>query len=534
MIFGGQRNRTPRTDTSLAAATLSDPLLYAVVAAAVAVCTPFLRYVLWLGDEGVFLHAAVRMLRGEVLYRDFFEFLPPGSFLLVATWMKVFGDSFAVARVLAISVIASIAALVYVTVRLSSGSRALATLLSIAWISVSQGGWTVVSHHWFTTAFSMASAVCVLLVVLSQETPRPWTAFTAGVLAGAAGMVTPTRGALLCVAIVVVFLTVPRPGLSVARAIAGIAVFPTGAVLYLAAHGALGAAFGDIIGHTGTRYAAIQAVPFGAFAVAADRMAVVFFPVTVALAVVDGVARWRMPLFRASLALAIVGLIGTYPRPDIVHINFTLPLLCPLFSLAVGDMLGRLGPRTRRIAGTVLIGLSVVGIGYALIPKMAFAAVSLRTIATARGLITRGEDPVTDDLALLIAQIDRVPPNDAFFFYPHSSMLPYLTGRRHVAAHDVITPGYTTPEQFRDTCVRVVGDAQWLVVDLTWVDSTWLRVVFPAMRDPDPPERQAFETALQAAFNRPAHVSKHFVLLRRAEKAPVALCDRIAASSETH
>ena len=39
-------------------------------------------------------------LGGEALYRDFFEFLPPGSFLLVAAWMKVAGTGFAAVRLL--------------------------------------------------------------------------------------------------------------------------------------------------------------------------------------------------------------------------------------------------------------------------------------------------------------------------------------------------------------------------------------------------------------------------------------------------
>src|SRR6185369_13207939 len=49
-------------------------------------CLPFLRSIFSLGDEGVLLQGAERLLRGERLYRDFFEFLPPGGFLLTAGW----------------------------------------------------------------------------------------------------------------------------------------------------------------------------------------------------------------------------------------------------------------------------------------------------------------------------------------------------------------------------------------------------------------------------------------------------------------
>src|SRR5271166_138883 len=53
--------------------------LLAVGLITVALCLPFIRYVGWLFDEGVFLHGAERMLRGDKLYLDFFEFLPPGG-----------------------------------------------------------------------------------------------------------------------------------------------------------------------------------------------------------------------------------------------------------------------------------------------------------------------------------------------------------------------------------------------------------------------------------------------------------------------
>src|SRR6516164_8448657 len=48
----------------------------------VVLCAPFARYVGWLGDEGVLLQAAERMAQGSTIYVDFFEFLPPGGFVL--------------------------------------------------------------------------------------------------------------------------------------------------------------------------------------------------------------------------------------------------------------------------------------------------------------------------------------------------------------------------------------------------------------------------------------------------------------------
>src|SRR5258708_5708963 len=62
-------------------------------------CLPFFHSVFWLGDEGVLLHGAERILRGDGLYTDFFEFLPPGGFLITAAWFGMAGMSMESARV---------------------------------------------------------------------------------------------------------------------------------------------------------------------------------------------------------------------------------------------------------------------------------------------------------------------------------------------------------------------------------------------------------------------------------------------------
>src|SRR5207253_1311519 len=122
--------RGPGLEAASGPPLLGDPLLYAVALIASAVCAPVFRYVLWLGDEGVLLHGAARILGGEVLYRDFFEVLPPGSFLIITAWMKLFGAGFASVRVLAVGVIAVIAALLYATARLFTLPGARSRLLS--------------------------------------------------------------------------------------------------------------------------------------------------------------------------------------------------------------------------------------------------------------------------------------------------------------------------------------------------------------------------------------------------------------------
>ena len=519
----GPLHWTQRIQGSSGLPLLRDPLLYGVVLIGLGACAPFFRYVVSLGDEGVLLHAAVRTLGGEVLYRDFFGILPPGGYLIATAWMKFFGVGFASVRTLAVGVIVGIAALIYAAARLSSGSRPLAALVAIAWAVLSQGPLTVINHHWFTTAASMASAVALLLVV--DGAPRRGAAFAAGLFAGIAAMVTSTRGALMCVAVLAVLLTLPTSRARLVSAMAGMALFPTAMVLHVAANGALAAAFNEVILYPALHYSGIQAAPFGMGASLQNLALVALFPVAFVLAgaalALTRVAIWREPRFRVSLALAIVGLLGSYPRPDHVHIAFAVPLACPLFALAAVDVRG-----PGRIAvGALFIGLCLAGLADAI--TTAVVVSHSPGVATARGPIVPGRDLLAGDFAALMFQIDRVPTGSAFFFYPYSPLLPYLTGRRHAAVVDVMVPGYTSAEQFRKTCVRVTTEAQWVVMDRQWSDANFLRRAFPAMRDPDPPEKRDFEAALRVAFDKIVHASTRFELRQRSGQASTTLCDSI-------
>lgn len=469
------------------------------------------------------LHGAMRMLAGEVLYRDFFGILPPGGYVIVAAWMKLFGPDFAAVRVLAVGVIVGIAAMVYTTARLSSGSRPLAALVAVGWATLAPGTWTVINHHWFTTAASMASAASLLVAV--DGGPRRAAAFAAGVFAGVAVMVTSTRGALMCVAVIALLLMLDVGRAGLVSAAVGMAAVPAVLVVHMFAVGALGAAFDDVILYPAFQYAGIQSVPFGRGALVYDLSLVGFFPIafllSAAVLAVRRGALWRDPRFRLSAAFAMVGLLGSYPRPDRVHISFTVALACPLFVLALTQIRG-----VARIAGgVVLVGLGLVGVVGAM--ATAVAVGRLPALATARGSIRPSPNLVALELATLVREIDKVPPSKALFFYPYDPLLPYLTGRRHAAAVDVMIPGFTIVEHFRRTCAEVKTEAQWVVIDRQLSDPIVLQMIYPAMRDPDPPEKRAFEAVLRTAFDEVVHASGRYELRRRSKEGPAVACEQI-------
>jgi hypothetical protein len=507
---------------------LRDPLLWVSVLVTAALCAPFFRYVFWLGDEGVVLHGAERVLRGEVLYRDFFELLPPGSVLLVSAWMKLFGPDFASVRMLVVCVIVVIAALSYTAARRVSGNRGLAAMLVVAWAALSQGGWTVINHHWFATAASMASMVVMLVALGGRRAASGF--FAAGLFAGATAMIVSIRGALLCVALVGIALTL-RERRALVTVIGGIAVVPAATLVYLAGTGALGAAVLDVVVFPARHYSAIQVVPFGAGATPYQMPAAVFFPATFLLAgataVVGGGPMWRGQCVRAPLAFALVGLLGAFPRPDVTHLLFTMPLACPLFAVVATYLLRRLRRGLKIAVSVALLLLCALAIAYRL-HGIAWPLVAgpLREVRTARGTFVGPPSPWIEAVGALVPHIERAPRDAAYFFYPYSPMLPYLTDRRHIAPLDVMVPGYTSAAQYREVCRRVVRDAQWIVLDRTWRHPQVLRTLFPSMRDPDPPEKRALEATLDRTFDRVVHAWRGMELRGRGPAPSDAGCDQ--------
>jgi hypothetical protein len=504
-----------------------DPGVYAVALFTVAYCAPLFRLVNWLGDEGLLLHGAMRMFEGQVPYRDFFAIYPPGLFFIVGGWLTVFGTTFASARALAVATLAIVGVLVYTAARLTSGRRTIALALGLACVVRMP---IDANHHWFATAASMASAVA-LLIAVAVDRPALGASFVAGLFAGAAGMILQTRGAYLAAAVLAALLLSPHGWRRGGVALGGLAVVPAASLGYLLAAGTVREAAADIVLFPLRHYSAIQYVPYGASTRWADYGVVVFFPLTLAVALAAAAfGWWRRPQFRAALALAAAGFAGAYPRPDHWHLAFVMPLGTPMLALGVGAILDRLRGARKALVIAALIAAIVWHVGHAAAERAVTATrAPMDRIMTVRGRIDSYPRQWTTDLRWVIGEIARrTSTEDRVFFYPYMPMLPYLTGRRQVGPIDIIVPGYTTPAQYREVCMDVTAAARWVVVERQWIRPRHLKLTFPAMAEPNPPERRAFERMLDDGFE-PVAATENFELRQRTARAIPALCTAITA-----
>ena len=225
-------------------------------------CVPFIRVVRF-GDEGVLLNGAQRMLQGDTLYVDFASILPPGGFVLTEACFSIAGIPIGSARSLAILTIVGIACFTYLACWQASKNAPLSALLATGWVVMSQGAWTQVNHHWFTTLFSMMAARAALANVEHAARWLRWP-LIAGAAVGAAAMVTSHRGALAMLAAVTAFLNLRRQHRAELIAyVLGCALVPAALLTYVVGHHALAAAFDDVIKFPAERYVPAFSVPFG-------------------------------------------------------------------------------------------------------------------------------------------------------------------------------------------------------------------------------------------------------------------------------
>jgi hypothetical protein len=107
-------------------------------------------------DEGTVLADSYRITRGEVMYRDFFEFQGPVFYYANAAVMSVTGPSVAAARALRILTTAAAAALLALLVARLSGSRAAGVGAAAIHAAVLVPMWPYAYPHWMAETWALA------------------------------------------------------------------------------------------------------------------------------------------------------------------------------------------------------------------------------------------------------------------------------------------------------------------------------------------------------------------------------------------
>jgi 4-amino-4-deoxy-L-arabinose transferase-like glycosyltransferase len=439
---------------------------------------PLFTYIGLGSDEGIVLQGAVRILRGEVPYRDFFSFYTPGSYYLHALIFRLFGTSVQTARSLLFVYAALFPFLTYMLSRRVNSRRAslvAALLLSLICLPARFQN----LHNWDSTAAALLAVYCAVWFL---QTGKETLAFLTGLFAGSSLMIDQSKGSgvLLGLVIAMVVLWRSQRELWTVRNLVNGAVgaaLPSLLVLtYFTGRGALRemlAAWLWPLYH----YTAVNSLPYGynhmghalidslSTSTTLERaiIVVVFsamtlvsvFPILIiALATVEGVKQLRRPETRPdplSQYVIVSGaiLLGTFlstwatGRPDFLRMIYLTPLYLFSLPLVLDAKLVTL-PGFQRLRITVacflLIGFLAAG------ALMSWPGrIATNVVNTRRGMIrTAAPDEVIPYVQAHVPQGERV------LMYPYAVTYSFLTATMSPTRYDFLQVGMHTPEQFRE------------------------------------------------------------------------------------
>ncbi len=448
------------------------------------------------GDEGVLLAGALRILHGQVPYRDFFFFQAPGPLYLIAGWLKLFGTTLAAARWLAWLINALLILGLALLGRALNLSRASLCLVFLAQVAVGFVTWPIVSHHWMANAFVVLSAACL---ALSQErVSRTWL-LGAGALAGVGGLMLQDEGGYWVLLVILLLLLSggERRWKKIGLFVGGGLVVASPLLVYLLAKVPVSRLLDDTFWaplrlyheNPGNRvafgqgwFATFQRLPAvwrtGDVWTAANDlgqgigMAFVFlvFPVAGAL-LIGRIARWRKLsreerwLWLVLLCMTGVLVLMALHRPTIMSLIFAFP---GPFLLILWEW-----ERARRRQPRWVSRLTVTGLALLLAFSVATTSLPYPYLAP-RSSFDFPSGRLTTEVAQskpsweLLNQFQKgfLKPGQSVFCYSYCSFYSFILHRVGATRYDNFDMGSFDPGMVRDLLAQLAGKPpDWILLD---------------------------------------------------------------------
>ena len=448
--------------------------------------------VLGRSDESVVLYGAKRILQGQAIYRDFFEFITPGSFYFFAAVFALAGATVQSAHAVMAAVNGIAAGLLFVLAR-RVASALEATLVTAVFAALCLPLWPYASPHWLSTALSLAAAVVSLGA--AAESPGRWRAAAAGALAGLTFAVQQNRGVVLglwVVAAIVIRSVLPRRegrtrwlGAVVAATLAGIAaIVPIlgYSVWKASAHDVVASIFTFVLG---SYYAAhAGSTPWAGAAWVTGEAHATWLPLLrtfpAVLAVEAVLLGWTLRTRRGAaeaeraclLLLAAVMSAAILYYPDFIHVAFIAPFVLVIEARLVFALRSRLrGMRWVAPLPATLVALAVVAAGCKGWMNLRGAQdVARERFPTAFGTLA-GQGPERR----LVERVREILGTDGaeskpLFVYPAEAWLYLAVPADNPTRYSLLLLRYNPPEHFREALARLdAADVEHVVVNASWL-----------------------------------------------------------------
>jgi 4-amino-4-deoxy-L-arabinose transferase-like glycosyltransferase len=471
---GVVRPELDRNDRAIAASIFAVTVTYLWI---------FRRYTSMEPDEGIVLEGAQRILRGEVLYRDFFSYFTPGSYYFLALLFKIFGSSFLVARTALVFFGGVYSTVAYLLARRVCSRMSAIFVAGIVTLTTLAYRFEVL-HNWDSTLWACLAVYCA---VRWLESPR-WTwAFATGSLSSLTCLFEQSKGAGLVLGLgaglaAIVFLDRKRSlwnGTITSGLAVGVAWPLVATLAYFGAQHTLSLMLADWFWPL-QHYSQANHVPYGYLnwsdatrhlffcsgpllqrAITVLAISPCFVVPALPLAAVALLIYWLVQMWRkrepravaAHYVLVCSALSGlllsvVIGRADIIHFMY----LMPLFALVLGWMMDG-----RDIPGRLFRQVRPLFIAYVLAAFLMFAApMLLRTlnapdqIQTRRGVVrVPARDTVVESVQAQVAAGEKI------LVYPYLPLYYYLTDTASPTRYEYFQPGMHTPQQAQEMLAEI-------------------------------------------------------------------------------
>jgi hypothetical protein len=490
-----------------------------------------------IGDEGSIVYGAVRVLDGDVPYRDFFEVLAPGSFLWLAAWFLILGKTWVAMRAaLVVTWVVSVVALHWLTLQAHDGRFRFVPAAVYLFVAIPM--LTGASQHWDGNAVAFL-AMAAFVASRESNSVRRW--FLNGVLVGIVALFSQQKGAWLLIGLVTAQLaegnwtrTFRSAALKAASLTVGSVVIVIAWIAVYAWLGAVGDWYYAVIRWPLDRYGKVNAMPY-AFALrewvvpwlwnVAHALAhgikasaifglsllpfltVVSLPAIVLAAVPIMIRRNAGYRVTPWTSLAIVGFalfISEIHRPDVSHLLYGTPFLWIVAAAVAAEVHGRVASRV--VAGAAVVLMA----GIVLVGMINFAQSRPTAVVPSR----RGEYSALERDEALEFLMAHTSAGDTAFLYPYYPMYYFLADLRNPTRYSTLMYGINTDAQFAEAIRAIDADRTRYVVWDEVVAGEQLTRWFPGYREP-PPAEQVMEQYFAAHYDLVTRANGFRILQRR-------------------
>lgn len=394
-----------------------------------------------IGDEGLLLAGAERMLSGERLYQDFWSWIPPGSYTLLMWAWGIFGKSYAVVRVLAFMILAVNSILLYLYARECSCSKTQAFIASAFYAMVLVPYHSNYSYHWLTLGFVLV-ALFSFLRFLKRDSII-WLACTALALGIGTLFLHIRTPILLLVFFSTLFWKARRNNWNFAMFWKRMAVLALGfsipVAIFLVRYRSdfleiwHGLVVDNIVYYPNVNYIAL----------ATSGVFWIFLTSSIILVVVG----WRVWYGQISMITPLVAsialLASIFYRFDITHVSYVIAPATPLIFL----IMARLWDRTALKMFALLVAVLplVLLILFSPLPFY-LRRTQWQSIETSIGTVSFPKQAAVVRAAVL-EQLKQIPA-DEVFIYPFAPYYYPFSGKRNPTRFSIILERFHSPQEF--------------------------------------------------------------------------------------